>query len=213
MSLNPKTIEILKSFAAINQGMIFRPGNVIRTMAQSKNIFGTATVPDDFPREFAIYNLNEFLSIISLFQAPNIEYGENEVVISEGKVSIRYVYSSPAVVVAPPEGKEIPVKDVQLEFNISKATLQDLLKASAVMKTTDIVISKKGIKAISKKGGDNSYTVDVDDIVGDSTEEFSVKIESLKMIPGDYKVRVTPRVIAFDADGLSYIIALEKSGA
>ncbi|ASD50388.1 DNA polymerase processivity factor [Acidovorax phage ACP17] len=212
--MQPKTIEILKSFAAINQGIVVREGNVLRTMSQSKNIFGTATVPDDFPREFAIYNLNELLSVLSLFEAPEIGYGDDAITIKQGRSTIQYVYSSPAVVVAPPADKSIPVKDVQLEFDLTKEGLTALLKAAAVMKAADLVVTKKGLSAIDKKrGGENSYQVDLD-VEGDTNDEFSVKIDTLKgVIPANYRVRVTPRVISFDAEGLSYVIALDKDKA
>lgn len=208
--MDQKTIEVLKSFSAINQGIVVREGNVLRTMAQTKNIFGTATVPDSFPRDFAIYNLNELLSVLSLFEAPEISYGEDAITIKQGRTKIRYVYSKEAAVVAPPEGKSIPVKDVQLEFDLSKEDLTSLIKASQVMKAADLVVTKKGLSAIDKKrGGENAYTLDLD-ITGDSDDEFSVKIDTLKgVIPANYHVRVTPRVIAFDAEDLSYAIALD----
>lgn len=208
--MDQKTIEVLKSFSAINQGIVVREGNVLRTMAQTKNIFGTATVPDVFPRDFAIYNLNELLSVLSLFEAPEISYGDDAITIKQGRTKIRYVYSKEAAVVAPPEGKSIPVKDVQLEFDLTKEDLSSLIKASQVMKAADLVVTKKGLSAIDKKrGGENAYTLDLD-IEGDSSEEFSVKIDTLKgVIPANYHVRVTPRVIAFDAEDLSYAIALD----
>lgn len=213
--MQKKTIEVLQSFAAINQGIIVREGNVLRTMSQSRNIFGTATVPDTFPREFAIYNLNEFLSILSLFDAPEIAYNDEHILIKQGKVKIKFFYSSPSVIIAPPVGKEVPVKDVQLEFTIKKEVLASMLKAAAVMKATDLVITSKGLTAINKKGSDNAYELTVDDIQGESDDEFSLKIDPLKFLLGgvDYKVRVTPRVVAFDADDLCYVYALEKSGA
>lgn len=212
--MQKKTIEVLQSFAAINQGIIVREGNVLRTMAQSKNIFGTATVPDTFPREFAIYDLNGFLSVLSLFDAPEISYNDEHILIKQGKVKIKFFYSSPNVIVAPPEGKDVPVKDVQLEFTIKKETLASMLKGAAVMKATDLVITKDRMSAINKKGGDNSYDLDLEGVEGDSDDEFSLKIDPLKFLLGgiDYRVRVTPRVVAFDAENLSYVYALEKSG-
>lgn len=210
--MEQKTIETLKAFALVNQGIIIREGNVLRTMAVTKNIFGTATVPDSFPKEFAIYNLNEFLSVLSIFKEPEIAYKEEYIEIKGGKTRIKYFYSSPSVVVSPPVGKEIAAKDIQLEFDLKIADLQSLLKASGVLKSTDLVISDKAMSAITKNGGENSYDVPLEGVEGETTEKFSLKIDTLRgVIPNDYHVRVSSRVIFLDAPDLSYIIALDKA--
>ena len=213
--MDPRTIEILKQFSTINQGIVIEAGNKIRTMAVTKNIFASAVVPDTFEREFAIYNLNEFLAVLSLFGVPDFTYGEESVSIKQGKMKARYNYSSPAVVTAPPKGKTIPVRDVQLEFDVTAEELRNLMKAAAVLKATDLVFSKTGIRAFNKKMDANDYALSIDGVEGDSDKLFSLKLDSMKMLPGDYRVRVTDTVVAFDAgeegvDALSYTMALER---
>lgn len=210
--MDQKTVEVLKNFATINQGIIIHPGNELRTMAVTKNIFATAKVPDEFETGFAIYNLNEFLSVLSLFGVPDFAYGEDSVVIKQGKMRARYQYSSPAVVTAPPVGKSIPVRDVQLEFSVTGEELRNLMKAAAVLKATDLVFTKAGIRAFNKKVDVNDYTLEIDGVEGDTDKAFSLKLDSMKMLSGDYNVRVTDTVVAFDtADGsLSYTMALER---
>lgn len=210
--MDQKTVDVLKNFATINQGIIITEGDEIRTMAVTKNIFATAKVPDSFPREFAVYNLNELLAVLSLFGVPDIAYGDDAIAIRQGKMRAKYLYSSPAVVTAPPKGKTIPVRDVQLEFDLTGEELKNLMKAAAVLKATDLVFSKSGVRAYNKKTNDNDYTLEVDGIEGDTDKLFSLKLDSMKMIPGDYHVRVTDTVIAFDSkDGtLTYIVTLER---
>lgn len=212
--MKKSTIGILQSFATINQGIVFRKGNVLKTMSAASNIFATAKVDEDFPQEFAIYNLPEFLAILSLFDAPSIDYSEKYVTVSQGKSKIRYVYSNPDMVISPPVGKDIPIKNVVLKFKLSKEQLGDLLKAAAILKSTDLVIDKSGITAISKKGSDNSYRVDIEDVEDtseDSKKKYDVRIDSLRLIPMDYVVSVTDRFIAFEGTDVSYIVTLEKT--
>lgn len=214
--MDPKTVEVLKNFATINQGILIEPGNTIRTMTVAKNIFASAIVPDTFTTGFAIYNLNEFLSVLSLFAVPDLAYGEDSVVIKQGKMRARYQYSSPAVVVSPPPGKSIPVRNVQLEFDMTGEELRNLMKAAAVLKATDLIFTRDGVRAFNKKLDANDYTLSVDGIEGDTDKSFCLKLDSMKMMPGDYHVRVTDTVVCFeqkDADGeptLSYTLALER---
>ena len=110
--MDKNTIEVMRNFSTINQSIMIYAGNSLATMATTKNIFASAVVATEFPRDFAIYNLPEFLSVLSLFAEPKIEYGENDITIKEGKMKVRYQYSSPAVVISPPKGKSILVRDV-----------------------------------------------------------------------------------------------------
>lgn len=212
--MNKNTIAILQSFATINQGIVFNQGNVLRTMSPAKNIFGTATVTDEFPKDFAIYNLPEFLSVLGLFDAPTIQYGDEYVTISQGKIKVRYIYSNPEMILSPPKDKNIPIRDPQLVFNVTKEQLTAFLKASAILKSTEMVINKTGITAVNSRGSDNSYHLDIEDMEGDTDENFAVRIDNLKLIPTGYKVTVTDRLIAFESDDpaieISYIMTLER---
>ena len=210
--MDKNTIETLKNFATINQGIVIYAGNELATMAPTKNIFATAKVGVTFPRDFAIYNLNEFLSVLSLFSEPEIEYGENAITIKEGKMKVRYQYSSMAVVVSPPKGKSIPIRDVLLEFDLKKEDLQGLVKAASVLKASDLCIDSTGLSVTNRKGNDNTYKIEVDGAVGETDQSFALKMEYLKVIPADYRVRVTERYIAMDnADkNLAYIITLDR---
>lgn len=211
--MDSKTIEILKSFADINQGILIREGNTLRTMAVSKNIFGKAEVPTTFPKEFAIYNLKELLAVLSLFKEPDVEYMEQYLKIKEGRNTVKYFYSSPAVVVSPPADKDIPKKDVVLSFSLKKEDFSDLIKATGTLRSTDLIISKKGVTAVTKNGGDNSYSIDIEGVDGESDDKFTLKVGVLSgVIPSDFRVSVSPRVVFFESesDSLTYTFALEK---
>ena len=210
--MKKSTIEILKNFSAINQSILIHEGNQLATMAPTKNIFATAVVEDVFPREFALYSLNEFLSVLSLFAEPKIEYGENDITIKEGKMKVRYQYSSPAVVVSPPKGKSIPVRDVLLTFDLKKEDLAGLIKASSILKATDLIIDQNSMSVTNRKGNDNTYKIDLDGVEGDTDSSFALKVEYLKLIPNDYRVQVNERVLNFtnEEKQLSYTFTLDR---
>lgn len=210
-----KTIELLKNFAGINNGIIFKPGNKLRTISVMKNIFATGTVPDTFEREFAIYDLNEFLSTLSLFDAPDISYENDHLLIKSGRSRVKYFYSSASVVVGAPE-KDLQVQEENLSFTLSKEALDELLKAASVMKLKELAISNSGIKTFNKSSVGNQYNADVEELVvrEDAPErDYVLKIENIKLIPGSYVVKVTARFVQFTSvenEDLVYFVAVES---
>lgn len=210
-----KTIEVLKNFASINSGLIFKKGSKLRTISVMKNIFAAAEVPDEFTREFAIYDLNEFLSTLSLFDAPDLEYKEDHILIKSGRSRVKYFYSSPSVVVGAPD-KDLPSLEENLSFSMSKEALDELVKASSVMKLKELAISNSGIKAFNKSSVGNQYNAEVEDLVvadGAPEREYILKIENIKLLPGSYSVKVTARFVEFRStseEGLVYFVAVES---
>ena len=132
MTLCDNTLMVLKNFAGINNSILVKKGSKLRTMSVAKNILAEADITEDFPREFGIYDLNQFLNGLSLHQDPNLDFSEDTyLTIREGKRRVKYFYADPQVIVSPPE-KEIslPTKDVC--FQLESITLEKLLKAAAV---------------------------------------------------------------------------------
>lgn len=209
--MKKETIEILKNFAGINQGILIREGNELRTMSIMKNVFGTAMVSDKFEKEFAIYDLNEFLSTLSLFDAPELDYDTKYIEITGNKSKVQYHYSAPSVIVSPPQGKNISVKP-GLTFKLTASQLEKVLKAAAVMKLKELEFSSDGLKTYNKSSIGNQYTVEIDGIQGDLSETKTLLIENIKFLPRDYNVTVGEKAIKFQTiDGdLEYIVAVEK---
>jgi hypothetical protein len=216
MKLSKQTIDVLKNFNSINQGLLFREGNVIRTMSVMKNIFGTATVPDVFPREFAIYDLGEFLSTVSLFNNPELQFKDEYFIISEGNTKVKYFYSNASVVVSPPD-KKIAMPEPDASFVLTKTQLEQILKASAVMKLKDFAVTENGLKVFNRNSVGNQYTIETDVTTNDDSFEYMLKVENLKLIPSDYEVAITKKGIAQfkasatkDVPELEYFVALES---
>jgi hypothetical protein len=216
MKLSKQTIEVLKNFNGINQGLLFRKGNVLRTMSVMKNIFATAVVADEFPRDFAVYDLSEFLSTVSLFNDPELQFKDEYFVISEGNMRVKYFYSNPSVIVSPPD-KNIAMPTPDATFTITKSQLEQILKAAAVMKLKDFAVTQEGLKVFNRNGVGNEYTIEMPIDSEDDTFEYILKVENLKLIPTDYEVAMTKKGIAqFKAEAtketpsLEYFVALES---
>ena len=101
MKLSDSTLTVLKNFAGINNSILVKEGNQLRTISVAKNILAEADIPEDFPRDVAIYDLNQFLNGLSLHQDPNLDFTEDShITIKEGRRRVKYFYADPAVIVS-----------------------------------------------------------------------------------------------------------------
>lgn len=210
--MQKSTIELLKNFAGINQSILFRPGSVLKTISIMKNVFAEAVVDDEFTREFAIYDLNEFLATLALFEAPEFNYEENYLVIKSGRNKVKYHYSSPSVIVSPPLDKKIEIEG-DIKFTLTKEMLEKLLKAASVMNLEDMEIHSTGYTAFNKNNVGNQIDVEVEDMeVTGKAKSKILKIINLKMMPGDYQVNASDRAVEFKAkDGSkTYFVGVES---
>ena len=213
MKLSEQTVSILKNFSTINQNILVKSGSQLQTMSTMKNILGTADVSEAFPRDFGIYDLNEFLGVLTLVSDAELKFdNDSYLTVNGGRTKIRYFYSDPSILTTPPETFNPPECDVT--FKVSKNVLTNLLKASAVMQLPDVVLSNGKITATDLKNvTSNNFTEQLDDTVGDPFE-FRFKADNLKMIPGDYDVSVSTTALVSNWKNshkdISYWIALEQ---
>jgi hypothetical protein len=205
--MQKETLEVLRNCAQINQGILIVEGNEIRTMSVMKNIFLTATVPDTFDKEFAVYDLNELLSTLSLFDKPEVAYKADHILVASGKSKIKYYYSAASVVVFPPKDKKIAI-DGDFTFQLPEQVLSQLIKAASIMKMDTVEVTQDGLRAFNRKNGGNQYDVKIDG-TGDLAESKLLTIELLKLLPRDYTVTIGDRASKFNSIGgdLEYIIA------
>lgn len=128
MKLSQRTNEILKNFSGINNSLLFNEGSVLRTVTEGKTLIAKATVDEEFPRQFAIYDLNQFLGSVSLLEDPDFDFGENSLTAKNGSGSIRYFYADPSMITTPPE-KDLNLPSVEVQFKLSAKTLKSVLQA------------------------------------------------------------------------------------
>jgi hypothetical protein len=215
MNLSNNTIVILKNFSAINQSIFVRQGNVLKTMSVMKNVLAEATVEEDFPKDFAIYDLNQFLNGISLHDNPELDFSNDSyLTIREGKRKVKYFFADPSVIVSPPE-KEIALPDDYVEFHLEHSQLEKLLKASNVYQLPDLAaVGENGTISMVVRDKKNDTSNEFSIVVGETNKEFTMnfKVENIKIVPGPYDVKISTKLLSrFDSKSrkLRYHIALE----
>lgn len=221
MELSSFTMQVLKNFATVNSNVVIKPGNTIMTMAEPKNILGQATLPETFPQQFGIYDLQEFLNVLGLVDRPRIRFEPTYLLIgdSTGRAEIKYFYSDPEMLTSPSKAIEMPNPDVT--FSLDQGTLNNLKRAASALGHSEMSIRNvDGLIRLSIIDPDNStsntYSIDVDGESSLSDCNFVIDINNLKLIPSDYKVEISTKLISQftstdDSMDLKYWIALEKS--
>ena len=219
MKLSDKTVNLLKNFSNINQSILFKEGSKLRTMSVMKNILAEAEVNEEFPKDFGIYDLNQFLNGMGLHQNPDLDFAnDNHVVIKEGRMRSKYFFADPSVIVTPPDKNlDLPSEDVSFELNTQQ--LDRLLKAAGIYQLPDLsVIGKAGVVKILVRDKKNDTSNDFAITVGETDKEFvfNFKVENIKIIPGTYDVVVSQKLLSrFKCKDyeLTYFIALEPDSS
>jgi hypothetical protein len=213
MKLSKETLGLIKNYASINNNLLFKPGNTLSTIAVSNTIMSSCTVAETFPNEFGIYDVNEFLAVLSLFEDPDLEFSEKTVSIKQGNSSIKYFAAAPNSIVVPK--KEIIFPEAEINFKLEASVLAMILKTAPILKSTDVALLGDGstinvVVGDKKNATSNAYTY----TLGTTTSTFKVnlKIENLKMVPGDYDVSISSKKISRfkgATNDLVYFVALE----
>jgi hypothetical protein len=214
MNISDNTLSVLKNFSGINQNLAVKSGNKIRTISPQKTVMAVAQVEDKFDSPFAIYDLNQFLSAISLFEKPNFVFEDSNVVVANGKSSIRYFYADESMVMTAPE-RDIELPDTLVEFKLSVNDLKSTMQAASVLQAPNWSVVGNGsiieiVVGDVKNSTSNNYRV----TVGTTSEEFEVvfKVDNLKMMQRDYNVAISSKGISHfttEKGDLQYFVATE----
>lgn len=214
MKLSVATLQILKNFSMINPSIILKPGTTIATISPNKTIMAKASTQEEFPTLVAIYNLSRFISTLSLFDNPELEFGTNSVKVFDDNRSVVYHYADASIIMAPPD-KEINLPVVDVECTITNKDFQSVLKALSVL----------GLPEITVMGDGTSINLEVIDSKNPSADTYSIKIgetdkvfraifrsENLKIMDGDYNVKISSRGISqFIGTDVTYWVAVESN--
>jgi hypothetical protein len=215
MKLSENTLAVLKNFASINSGVVLSSGASQRTISPEKSILVEATIDDDIPTQFGIYDLNQFLGNLTTLRNPELTFSKEGVVLDDGELSFEYRACSANLIITPPE-KELVLKSVDVTFFLPNDTLQKLIKVATMNGLPNLsVVGKNGqlLLKIHERANDtsNSGTIQIGDYAGqDFTASF--KTDNLKLLPNDYNVEIQKGAFAkFEnaAKTLKYFIALE----
>ena len=215
MKLSDNTLNILKNFAGINNSILVKQGTQLRTISVAKNILAEAQIGEEFPRDFAIYDLNQFLNGLGLHQDPDMDFSPDSYLsIREGKRRVKYFYADPNVIISPPE-KEITLPSEDVHFQLESTSLDKLLKAAAVYQLPDLsAVGGDGVVKLVVRDKKNDTSNEFAVVVGETDKVFSFnfKVENIKIIPGAYDVVVSSKLLSRFTNSqhdLKYFIALE----
>ena len=217
MKISNKPLDVLKNYSEINQSILIKKGKKLKTVSTLKNILAHAEVEEDFPQDFAIYQLNEFIGVLTTMNNPDLTFNDKHVKLSqENGACTKYFYAEPSVVVAPEKDINMPSEDIN--FSLSEKQYNDLLKMSSILQLNDILVkgctkSNKIFLAVTNKKNDtsNDYSLEVGEGVGEPFKMY-FKTENLKMVAGDYDVNISSKGISHFKNknsSLEYWIALE----
>jgi hypothetical protein len=217
MKFSAKTVEVLKNFSSINPGLYFKQGNVISTMSPQKNILCEAVVTDEFPQDFGVHDLNNFLSVLTLNKDPEIDFdGKNAVIkFLGGRSKIKYRFAEASMIISPPE-KRITLPSVDVSFDFTEDDLAWIQKTAAILRSPNVAVEgdKENVSLECFDAADNSAPTNSLDIGLKTDKKFKLifKTENLKMIPGAYSVEISSKGIAHftnTKDNIQYWIATE----
>jgi hypothetical protein len=219
MKLSDNTLTVLKNFAGINNSILVKKGNKLRTISVAKNILAEADITEEFPRDFAIYDLNQFLNGLSLHNDPDLDFKEDSYLsIKEGKRRVKYFFADPNVIISPPE-KEINLPSKDVCFQLDSTSLEKLVKAAAVYQLPDLsAIGEAGVIKLVVRDKKNDTSNEYAIVVGETDSEFTFnfKVENIKIIPGSYDVVVSEKLLSQFTNSkynLKYYIALEPDSS
>lgn len=215
MKLSEKTITILKNFSNINQSILFRSGNKLRTISVMKNIFAEAEIEEEFPKDFGIYDLPQFLNGLDLHKNADLDFdNDGYVVIREGKTRSKFFFADQNVIVTPPD-KSLALKSEDVKFEVTTTQLDKLLKAAKIYQLPDLsVIGESGVVKLVVRDKKNDTSNDFSIIVGETDSEFTFnfKVENVKILSGTYEIIISKQNLAkFTSKDFSlvYFVALE----
>lgn len=224
MKLSSSTLTVLKNFAGINSNIVFNEGCTVKTLAEAKNVMAKANVEDVFPSSFGIYDLNEFLSVISMFHDPELIFADDmsHVKIKEDNRTIKYYFSDPSILTT--VTKDITMPSSDLVFTLTQLDFAGLKKAASTLGVEDLIISKVSDNEISlvvkdvKDNTSNSFAVNVTLPTPSTLADFNFiyNISNLKIVPDDYTVTISTKLISHFKSvprDLQYWIAVEKTSS
>ena len=212
MKLSKETTALIKNFAGINSNLLLKSGNKLATISSQKNVMADATVTETFP-DFGIYDLNEFLGAMSLFDDPELDFQEKYVSISQGSMKIKFFAADASVLVAPQ--KAITFPEAEINFSMTAGMLNMINKTASVLRASDVSIVGDGSTITAVVGDKKNVTGNsFSEPVGSSDKTFKVnlKVENLKMLPGDYDVSISSKKISrfkSPSSDLVYYVAVE----
>ena len=220
MIISDDTLKVLQNFASVNPNLVLKPGQKVKTISEAKNILAIAEITEDFPTEFGVYDLNEFLSVHGLIENAALSFDDKSLTMASGDQKIKYYFAETDILTQPT--KDITMPDAEVGINLTEQVLDQIKKAASVLGHMELLLSgTNGLITASvldiKDATANTFDIVVDK--DNSCKEqfnFVVNIPNLKLLPGDYFVSISSKLISNWQNTnypVEYFIALERTSS
>jgi len=220
MELSDTTLNVLKNYSTINPNIVITEGNTLKTISVARNVLSTAELNETFPQSFGIYDLTEFLNVLSLVDSPRLKFEKDYVVVgdSTGRSSVKYFFSDPEMLTSP--GKNITMPESEVNFVLDTDTLGKVKRAAAALGHDEISITPvTGAVRLSvidsKDATSNAFSIDVEGTYPEGVDfNFIMNVGNLKVVNEDFEVSISSKLISqftSKQSTIEYFIALEKS--
>jgi hypothetical protein len=219
MVLSEFTLQVLKNMASVNQNIVIRKGNLLETLADARNVFVQCDIQEEIPQDFGIYDLNEFLGVLSLVDKPNLKFSNEFVTVedSTGRSKVKYFFTDPENLTYPTKKPKMPSEDIR--FSLDNDTLNRVKRAASALGHSEVVVTGNTNSVTltvrsTENPTSNTFTIDVAGSANVDKYNFIFNIPNLKILPGDYEVTISSKLISqfsHREKPLKYWIALEKT--
>jgi hypothetical protein len=212
MKFSDRTLTILKSFSTINKSILMTEGNVLKTITPEKTLVAIANIPDQIPSEACIYDLSSFLSILGLYQNPDVEFHDKYFTISEDRRKTKYVFADVSMIHTPPN-KDIQIPSKDVEMPVAWEDMQSVLKAAGVLQFSEIAFVGEEGKCYLRAVDSSNPTADTFGVeIGETNDQFTIviKTDNLKLLPGNYHVTLCTKGISeFKGEDVTYFVGID----
>lgn len=214
MKISNETLGILKNFSQINPSVVLREGKIIRTISPQKTVMASASVSEEIEKQAGIYDIGRFLSTLSLFENPEIVFGDDRFTVQDDSRELSYTYTPENMIVAPPD-KDIEVPNPEATIEVRWTDIESVIRATGLLQLPEVAFISDGKDVFmyavdSKNPTADNFNVKVAKDVGADSFRMAIKSENLKLMPNDYTVSLSSKGMAhFKSSAVQYWVALE----
>lgn len=202
MKLSTNTLNVLKNFSVINEGIYIKKGNVIETISKLKNILARAELSESFDDEFGIYDINKFLGILSLQKDnPEIEFDEKNILIKSfsGRSKTKYRKASKDVILVPPD-KKINMGDTDIKISLTAEEIAWVTRIANSLDSPNIAFVSDGTKVEiqtfdAKNDSSDVNTTELNTNPAGKKYNVIFATENLKFLEGAYDIEIASKGI------------------
>lgn len=216
MKLSGETLTILQNFAKINNGLKFKQGHNLSTISSSQTVLAKATVTEQFPEDFCVYDLNQFLVVYNLNKDTEIDFDNANIIFKSGRSKTKYRKTDETMIVTAPE-KTLSLPSIDASFTLSDEDYAAILKSASVLQSPHIAVESDGDKIVLTAfdmSNDSAHTQSIEVGQGNGNVFKAIFLtENFKMIPGSYDVQISSKGLSLFKNKkgfIEYWVALES---